>query len=143
MSNQSEYKQALERHDDPRYTFEHWHDNRFYPTYNMSTDDLRELRKEQRNDLKQNDNSYRITDRAIVIANKHGSSLKSYYTTVCAIINGKFYKTWEGFSSTTMKHINTYRLHNDLSPLSKHDWVMMPTTRAIIDYTTGEVLFSV
>ena len=122
MSKQSEYKQALERHDDPRYTFEHYNGVSFYPCYNMSSEDMRELRHEQRNDLKQNENNYRIADRAIVIANKHGSSLKSYYTTVCAIIDGKFYKTWEGFSTTTMKHINDFRMMFNLPTLNKKGW---------------------
>lgn len=140
MNKKQQYKQQLERHDDPRYTFEHYNGYSFYPSYGMDTNDLRDLRKEYRNDLHDN-NGYKITDRAIVIAHNHGTMLKSYYTIVCAIVDGVFYKTWEGFSSTTMKHINTYRLHNNLPALSKHDWVMMPTTTEVINDETGEVIW--
>jgi len=137
MNKKQAYKEALARHDDPRYTFEHYDNYRWFPIYNMSTDDLRELRNEYKQELKQNDNSYKITDRAIVLATPHGSILKSYYTEVACIYDGIFYKLWEGFSSTTMKHINTYRIQNNMPALSKHDWIMMPTT-TIIEVETNE-----
>lgn len=139
MNKQHQYKQALERHDDPRYTFEHYEYNRWFPSYNMTSEDLRNLRNEN----KKENVAYKITDRAVVISNNHGTHLKSYHTIVCAIINGEFYKTWEGFSSTTMKHINTYRTQNGFNSISKYDWVMMPTTEVITDNETGEILFEV
>jgi hypothetical protein len=35
-------------------------------------------------------------------------SLKSYETIVCYIHLGEFRRTWNGYSATTMKHINTF-----------------------------------
>lgn len=140
MSKRSDYKQALENHDDPRYTFEHWEKGRFYPTYAMSTDDIRNLRKEYKSDDKIS-RTEKISDRAIIIYNNHGSSLKSYYTNVCCIINGTFYKTWQGYSATTMKHINEYRHMFNIPTISKYEWIMMETYDTIIDDETGEVLY--
>jgi len=34
--------------------------------------------------------------------------LRSYDTMVCAIYRGKFYKLWDGYSATTMRHINSF-----------------------------------
>ena len=140
MNKEKQYKEKLERHDDPRYTFEHWENGRFYPTYGMDTNDLRELRKEYKEDVK-NLNAEKIDTRAIIIPNIYGSILKSYYTHVCAIIQGKFYKLWEGYSATTMKHINIYRKMYGFNTISKREWVMMDTVSEIIDNTTGEIIY--
>ena len=140
MNKEQQYKQRLEMHEDPRYNFEHWEHNRFFPTYSMNTDDLRELRKEYKEDAK-NHNGIKIDTRAIIIPNNYGSVLKSYYTHVCAIVQGNFYKLWNGYSATTMKHINCYRIMHGLSPISKREWVMMDTTSAITIRETGEVIY--
>ena len=34
--------------------------------------------------------------------------LISYATTVCRIHNGKLQKLWDGYSATTMRHINSF-----------------------------------
>lgn len=54
------------------------------------------------------------------------SILTSYNTEVCMMQNGKFYKLWEGYSATTLKHINVFRRKFGLAPLSKREWVEMP-----------------
>ena len=54
--------------------------------------------------------------------------LTSYYTDVLAIDrDGRVYKLWEGFSVTTLNHINTFLKMFDHATLSKHEWVMMET----------------
>lgn len=127
MNKTKFYKECLDRHEDPRYTFEHYEGFSFYPRYNMDNNDLRDLKKFQK-ELLNSKGGYRISDRAIVVNNGHGYDLISYYTTVCSIYNGTFYKLWEGFSNTTMKHINVFLANNMLSTMSKKDWVMFPTT---------------
>lgn len=51
--------------------------------------------------------------------------LRSYYTDVVAIKDGKVRKLWHGYSATTMKHINLFLAENGLNTLSKYDWLMM------------------
>ena len=55
------------------------------------------------------------------------TSLVSYDTTVCSIDmnTAKFIRHWDGYSVTTMRHINAYRDRYNLPPLSKSDWLAM------------------
>ena len=47
--------------------------------------------------------------KAIVIEHDNGDiELQSYTTIVCRIRNGKFERLWDGYSSTTMRHINSF-----------------------------------
>ena len=47
--------------------------------------------------------------KAIVEEKDNGDiELISYTTTVCRIRNGKFERLWDGYSSTTMRHINSF-----------------------------------
>ena len=53
--------------------------------------------------------------------------LKSYQTIVCAIApNGAFFRLWDGYSVTTMNHINEFRINNGLKPLNKKEWKALP-----------------
>ena len=52
--------------------------------------------------------------------------LRSYDTTVCRIIDGKFERLWSGFSKTTLNHINDFRKLYSLPPLKKADWLALP-----------------
>ena len=45
--------------------------------------------------------------------------LRSYDTTVCRIIDGKFERLWSGFSKTTLAHVNEFRKLYGFSPLNK------------------------
>ena len=48
-------------------------------------------------------------NKAIVIEQDNGDiELQSYTTIVCRIRNGKFERLWDGYSSTTMRHINSF-----------------------------------
>ena len=64
--------------------------------------------------------------KAKVIYNDDGSvSLKSYDTIVCMIKDGNFVKLWDGYSVTTMKHINDFRMMFNLPTLNKKEWMKL------------------
>ena len=49
--------------------------------------------------------------------------LRSYGTRVCSIEHsGKFHKIWNGYSATTMRHINAFRDCYNMSKLTKAEW---------------------
>lgn len=139
MKNYKQYKQRLENHEDPRYTFVHWEHNRFYPCYSMTTDDLKQLRNEYNQDAK-NNIVEKLDTRAIIIKDTRIIFLKSYYTTVAAIYDNKLYKLWNGYSKTTAKHIKMFCDKYNIQSPSKHDWIMQDITD-IIDNATGVVLY--
>lgn len=56
--------------------------------------------------------------------------LTSYYTDVCAIIDGHFVKLWDGYSATTMKHINTFCKHFGFKGFNKRGWIETPVNIA-------------
>lgn len=65
--------------------------------------------------------------KAWVIEQDNGTiELKSYETIVCKIENGQFVKLWNGYSVTTMNHINDFRRQNGLPKLLKKDWDALP-----------------
>lgn len=130
MTNK-EYKQAREAAEaaEELYTFEQEHFNGYiyYNSRYMTTEDKQDLRREYKQDKKENQ-AYALEDfntRALIIPTENGSILKSYYTEVCKIENGEFFRLWEGFSVTTLKHINAYRRHFNMKALSKREWIEM------------------
>ena len=47
--------------------------------------------------------------KAVAIEKDNGTiELKSYNTIVARIVNGKFERLWNGYSQTTMNHINAF-----------------------------------
>lgn len=47
--------------------------------------------------------------KAVAIERDNGDiELRSYHTIVARIRNGKFEKLWNGYSATTMRHINSF-----------------------------------
>lgn len=60
--------------------------------------------------------------KAYVLKDGNNLFLRSYNTIVCGIVNGKFIRYWDGYSSTTMKHVNDFRVQHELNRLSKKDW---------------------
>lgn len=62
--------------------------------------------------------------KAIVIEDKFGNKrLKSYKTIVAEITKkGKFKRLWEGYSQTTMNHINEFRRENGLEKIKAKEW---------------------
>ena len=65
--------------------------------------------------------------KAIVIEDKFGNKrLKSYKTIVAEITRkGKFKRLWEGYSQTTMNHINEFRKENGLEKINAKEWKNM------------------
>lgn len=62
--------------------------------------------------------------KALVIECKQkGIFLQSYDTIVCGIDkNNQFIKLWDGYSVTTMRHVNSFRLFNNLPAMNKKEW---------------------
>ena len=80
----------------------------------MSTEDIKDLRQEYK---------------AIKADNNGNLILQSYYTDVCRynLKSDKFTKTWNGFSVTTLKHINIFRRFLGLKAISKREWIELAT----------------
>lgn len=58
--------------------------------------------------------------------------LKSYDTIVCRITNeNKVIRLWSGYSLTTMRHINSFLLFNNISGNGKAFWDSLPITQNI------------
>lgn len=125
--NRNEYKAARERAEqaDALFTFEHYNGYGWRPSRYMNADDLRELRKEYKRAAKQ-EKAEQIDTRAAVIPADGGQILRSYYTDVAAIIDGRFYRLWDSFSVTTLKHVNIFRARHGLAPLTKREWIETP-----------------
>ena len=52
--------------------------------------------------------------------------LRSYYTDVMSVDSeGNITKLWNGYSVTTMNHINKFLEELGMKTLSKHEWIMM------------------
>lgn len=97
----------------------------FYTTRFMSTEDIKEMRNEYKNI-----NGFKLEEcnnRAIVIPVEDGYILQSYYTKVASIRNGEFFKLWNGYSNTTLKHINAFRHYFGMVALSKREWIELET----------------
>ena len=60
-------------------------------------------------ELRPTNNQKSFYGKAEVIEKDNGDiELKSYTTIVARIRNGKFERLWNGYSATTMKHINSF-----------------------------------
>lgn len=65
--------------------------------------------------------------KAMVIEDNNKVQLKSYDTIVCEIDDGgNFVKLWNGYSVTTMKHVNDFRKLFNLETLNKKAWDNLP-----------------
>lgn len=141
MTNK-QYKQVKEEHEnnDALFTYEHYNGFSWYPSRYMTTDDMRELRAEQKTDIAKY-NGVKIDARAVVL--KYDCDcvlLKSYKTIVAAIVGTQFIKLWDGFSVTTLKHINQFLSAYNGATVNKRAWIEMDTaTGEIISNTTGQI----
>lgn len=134
MKNAKIYKEKRKEHENASELFDYEHYNRysFYPSYCMTPENIKDLRSEFKNDIKYR-NAFKLSncnDRAIVICidNNDGTftyQLKSYTTIVAEIEHGRFKKIWEGYSNTTLKHINRFREWYGMNTISKYEWIMM------------------
>lgn len=140
MKNAKEYKRRLENHEDPKYAFEHWNGVSIYPSYNMTSNDLKNLRAEYKN-IKAHYVATQLDTRALEIeCIDNLYMLKSYYTDVACIYNNKLYKLWNGYSNTTLKHINLFLHKHNMPTISKYDWIMQDTEHDIVIEETGEII---
>lgn len=130
MTNK-EYKALREQAEQAPeiYTFESWNGFSIYPNRYMSNQDIKDLRQEYKA-IKAGENAYSLEGfdgRALIIPEGNKLILRSYYTNVCEfdLKTEKFTKTWNGFSVTTLKHINIFRRFLALNTLSKREWIEM------------------
>ena len=73
-------------------------------------------------DLPCYDNRASFYGKAKVIEEGNKTFLQSYDTIVGYIENGIFYRTYVGYSATTMRHVNSFIIHFDLSGGGKKWW---------------------
>ena len=54
----------------------------------------------------------------------NGCTFLQSYNTVVAVIDaeGHFFRTWEGYSPTTMRHVNAFRVLFGFSEINKKQW---------------------
>ncbi len=135
-----EYKARREEHENANelFTFEKWNGVSFYPSRMMDSAELKEMRKERKEEYK--NGGFALDGfgvRAVVIPIENGYILKSYNTEVAAIVGGSFFKLWNGYSVTTMKHINAFAEYFGFHRLSKREWIEMPTPETV--YTATEI----
>ena len=142
MTNK-EYKTAREiaENASEKFTSEKWNGVSFYPSNYMDRDELNEMRTERKAEKK---NGALILEgfntRAALIPVDGGYILKSYYTNVAAVIDGKFYKLWAGYSHTTLKHVNIFCDFMKIPGFNKREWIETETTAEIINPATGEYI---
>ena len=60
--------------------------------------------------------------KAFIIERNDGIYLKSYDTLVCRITHGVFQLLWDGYSATTMRHINSFLMEFDIAGGGKAWW---------------------
>ncbi len=133
MTNK-EYKAArYEAENAPEiFTFESWNGFSIYPNRYMSNKDITELRQAYKA-IKADNKGFALDGfggRAIIKTDENGNPiLQSYYTDVCRfdLKERKFIKTWNGFSVTTLKHINIFRQFLGLETISKRTWIELTT----------------
>ena len=130
MKNAKIYNKKRDEHcsDYALDQFYHYNGYSIYPSYMVSSEELKRLRREQKTDIKYH-NAFKLdgfNDRAIIYKLDNNTyQLKSYDTIVAEICNGVFKKLWYGYSKTTLKHINIFREYFNFEPISKYDWIML------------------
>ena len=89
----------------------------------LTSEDLKDLRNYQK-DLLGKAGYIRFDTRALL--NVQTKTLKSYYTDVCTVRDGKLVRLWDGWSSTTAKHVDMFCDYYKLPRVCKKDWLAMP-----------------
>ncbi len=118
--------------------------------YDMMGFSVKERREDQKRDIRR-EHAFTLDGfnvRAVVIPVNGGYVLKSYDTIVCGVVDGEFFKAWDGYSATTMKHINVFREWCGFKGLNKREWVEIPATVTYshgdyVDMNTGAVIYPV
>lgn len=84
--------------------------------------------KELRADVKRRGGALAGTNSRASVSFKDGFyTLTSYYTDVCSYNPGSntFIKLWDGYSATTMKHIDTFLDIFNKRGFNKRDWIAL------------------
>ena len=65
--------------------------------------------------------------KAQVLRDGNVLALRSYATIVCSLNleTGEFIRHWNGYSLTTMRHVNSFRILHNALPLNKSEWQEM------------------
>lgn len=59
--------------------------------------------------------------------------LKSYQEIVCAITPiGNFIRFWDGYSVTTLNHVNDFRENHGMEKLNKKDWKSIEVNKSMV-----------
>ena len=71
-------------------------------------------------------------NKAVLIETGDGEKmLQSYNTIVCKVTkDGDFVKTWGGYSATTARHVQAFRLYCGLPGINKKAWDALPCGEA-------------
>ena len=64
--------------------------------------------------------------KAVYIETDAGAFLRSYNTVVAAVIGGAPVRLWDGYSQTTLRHINAFFYKYGVETVSKKEWLQMP-----------------
>lgn len=62
---------------------------------------------------------------------KDNKILTSYYTDVAMIYRGRLYKLWQGYSVTTLNHINEFLALYGYKAISKYEWINIDNGKSI------------
>lgn len=148
---EKEYKARRDEHEnaDELFTYEKYNGVSWYPSRYLDAADLKGLRNEYKSDKK--NGAFTLdgfNGRAVIIPIENGYILKSYETDVAAIVGGSFFKLWNGYSVTTMKHINAFRYYFGFPGMNKREWVEMDTPETVctgnavhlVDPETAEII---
>ena len=68
--------------------------------------------------------------KALIKIDEQGCTLQSYLTDVARIEDGHLIRLWDGYSVTTMTHINEFCKLYNLPTLSKKQWESIQTEEA-------------
>lgn len=72
--------------------------------------------------------------KAYVLKDGNNLYLQSYNTIVCGLVEGKFVRYWDGYSLTTMNHVNDFRMQHGLNRLCKKEWNKLPVISSPVYY---------
>ena len=73
--------------------------------------------------------------KAFVLQDESGNIfLQSYDTIVCGIVNGEFVRYWDGYSVTTMKHINDFCNLYNIPKMNKKAWINTKVECSLVRY---------
>lgn len=66
----------------------------------------------------------------VTIIHKYGFTIYSYDTPVLRVVNKNYRRLWDGYSATTLKHINMVLFDYGYEKLSKQEWDQMKVETA-------------